>query len=127
MLKKRGTHTRRLELRPTIRIHNVFHVALLEPCRGNPNNSDINRPRPVVVEGEDEWEVENVLDERIKGRANQKQYLIKWVGWPDSHNAWEDEESLQNVPDLVAQYEDEIKQRVAAAEKGCEKRPERRG
>ena len=108
-----------------MRIHNVFHVALLEPYRGDPNNSAINRPGPVVVEGEDEWEVEKVLDERTKGRAKRKQYLVKWVGWPDSHNTWEDEENLRNAPDLVAQYENEKKQRVAAAEKGREKRPRR--
>ena len=93
-----------------MRIHNVFHVTLLEAYRGDLNNPAINRPRTVVVEGEEEWEVEKVLDERTKGRAKRKQYLVKWVGWPDSHNTWEDDENLENASDLVAQYENEKEQ-----------------
>ena len=71
--------------------------------------------------------MEKILDERTNGRDKRKQYLVKWVGWPDSHNTWEDEENLRNAPDLVVQYENEKKQRSAATEIGRAKRLERRG
>ena len=49
ILQKIGTHARRLELPPTMQIHDVLHVSLLEPYRGDPSNPAIRRPGPVIV------------------------------------------------------------------------------
>jgi len=50
-------------------------------------------PLPVIVEGEKEWEVEEILDSRrIRG---QLQYLVKWTGFADP--TWEPEENLIEV------------------------------
>jgi len=50
-------------------------------------------PLPVIVEEEEEWEVEEILDSRrIRGRL---QYLGKWRGY--ANLTWELEENLTEV------------------------------
>lgn len=44
-----------------MRIHNVFHVSLLEPYR---RNGQVQPPPPDVINGELEYEVEAVLAHR---------------------------------------------------------------
>jgi len=53
----------------------------------------ISPPLPVIVEGEEEGEVEEILDRRrTSGRL---QYLVKWRGFTDP--TWEPEENLTEV------------------------------
>jgi len=58
-------------------------------------------PPPIVIDGELEWEVEEVLDSYWHRRRFQ--FLIKWKGFSKEHNSWE---AISNVkaPDLVAEY-----------------------
>jgi hypothetical protein len=42
----------------------------------------------------DEYEVEKILDERQI--RNQKQYLVKWLGYPSSENTWKSTKNLRN-------------------------------
>ena len=37
------------------------------------------RPPVIIVDGEEEWEVERILRECVKGR--QRQVLVKWKGY----------------------------------------------
>ena len=64
------------------RIHNVFHINLLKRAADNPfphqRRGDF-RPPAVMVDREEEWEVERVLRERVRGY--QRQVLIKWKGY----------------------------------------------
>ena len=67
-------------------IHNVFHTALLRPTASDPfpsQASNDTQPGPVIIGGEEEFEVETILDERIvrRGRGTQLQYLVKWKDW----------------------------------------------
>ena len=75
------------------RIHNVFHVSLLEPW--NPRSSDNSEdllPMPDLEDEPDEWEVEDIVgDKRHKGQAY---FLVKWKGWPAEYNQWLLEEDL---------------------------------
>ena len=58
-------------------------------------------PSPIVVNGEPEWEVEEVLDSRWYWRRFQ--FLIKWKGFSKEHNSWEVVSNVK-VPDLIAEY-----------------------
>jgi len=58
-------------------------------------------PLPVIVKGEEEWEVEEILDSRrIRG---QLQYLVKWRGFADP--MWEPEENLTEVEAVDTYHE----------------------
>ena len=57
-----------------MKIHNVFHVLLLEPYTGT--NEPNNPPSPPIeVEKQEEYKVEEILDRRI--HYNKLQYLVK--------------------------------------------------
>lgn len=50
------------------------------------------------------WEVEAIINDRIFN--DERQYLVKWIGWDDSGNTWEPIKNLSNVNHLIAQYND---------------------
>ena len=54
--------------------------------------------------GEEQYEVEQVLDERIYGRWKKKQYLVKWKGYPDLDNQWLDAKDMENAQELIAEF-----------------------
>lgn len=74
---KIGQRAYRLKLPHTMKIHNVFHVSMLE--KYNPDLFDrapIPLPPVVTAEGEEEWEVEEILDSGTKNRVFK--YLVSW-------------------------------------------------
>jgi len=58
-------------------------------------------PPPIVVDGEPEWEVEEILDSHWHWRRFQ--FLIKWKGFSREHNSWEVVSDVK-VLDLVMEY-----------------------
>ena len=52
------------------------------------------RPPPDLVDNEEEYEVEKILDSRQFGRRKQLQYLVKWKGYPNSDNMWVDKDDV---------------------------------
>jgi hypothetical protein len=44
-------------------------------------------PPPTLIDGEEEYEVEEILDNRMC--YNRLEYLVKWKGYDESHNQWE--------------------------------------
>jgi hypothetical protein len=55
-----------LELLPSMKIHPIFHVSLLEPYKESsiPCKSQVPPP-PIEIEGQEEFEVLEILDSRI--------------------------------------------------------------
>ena len=75
-----SSHNYRLDTPPGI--HNVFHASLLKRAAADPflnQYQDDLRPPVIMVDGEEEWEVERILRERVRGR--QRQVLVKWKGY----------------------------------------------
>ena len=54
----------------------------------------IEKPPPDIIEGEKEWEVEDIIEERRKD--GHKEYLVHWRGYPIEERTWEAEDNLQN-------------------------------
>jgi hypothetical protein len=61
-----------------MKIHNVFHVHLLKPHY--PSSRHQKPLPPVEVEGEEEYEMEEVLNSRIQ--RGKLEFLVTWKGYP---------------------------------------------
>ena len=89
------------------KIHNVFHVDLLTPYREMEfHGANHTRPPPDLNREEEQYKVEQVLDEHNYGRWKKKQYLVRWKGYPDSDNQWLDAEDMENTQELIAEFHD---------------------
>ena len=90
-----------LELPVIWRIHNTFHVSLLTPYLETlAHRPNFFRPPPDLINGEEEQEVECILDHHFFGRNWKLQYLIKWKGFPDSNNEWVSPNHM-HAPDMI--------------------------
>jgi hypothetical protein len=49
---------------------------------------------PDLVDGEEEYAVERILDSQKFGRRQCLQYLVKWEGYPDLDNMWVDKDDV---------------------------------
>ena len=81
--------TYQLELPPQWKIHNIFHADLLTPYHETKlHRPNFTKPPPDLIDGEEEYEVEEILQSRKFGRQCKVQYLIKWKGYSDLENQW---------------------------------------
>src|SRR5712671_748698 len=94
----------RLQLPAAWNIHNMFHASLLTPYRETASHSpNFTRPPPDLMQGNEEFEVETIINHRFFGRRKALQYLIKWKGYPSSDNTWEPVDNV-HAPEIVKQY-----------------------
>ena len=103
ILEKVGKRAYKLDLPSTVKVHPVFHVSLLE--KHNPDNWD-REPRPlppVIVDGEEEWEVEKILNSK-KERNGAIKYKVRWKGFGIPGDTWEPVEHLEKVMNLVDKF-----------------------
>jgi hypothetical protein len=76
-------------------IHPMFHINLLTPYRETITHvPNYQRPLPDLVDGEEEYSVEKILDSQKFSRRQHLQYLVKWEGYPDSDNMWVDKDDV---------------------------------
>ena len=93
----------RLELPSHWKIHDVFHAKLLYLYKETEEHGEnFTKPPPDLIDGEPEWEVEQILDMRT--RRSGKQYLIHWKGYSNAHDSWEPWENI-NAPLLMVEFE----------------------
>jgi len=63
ILAKIGTSAYKLALPPSMAIHNTFHISLHEPYQYNQFPSQIKElPPSIQIEGEDEYELDEIID-----------------------------------------------------------------
>ncbi len=95
----------RLKLPTQWSIHDVFHIDLLTPYRETDlHGSNYSRLAPDLIDNEEEYKVEKILDSWQFGRGRKKQYLIKWKGYPDSDNEWVDKQNV-HAPEAIREFE----------------------
>ena len=81
------------------RLHPVFNVVKLSlaPPDPIPGRQTSPPPLPEIVDGEEEWMVEEILDSRMVNR--KLCYLVKWEGFGVEHNSWEPWDNV-HAPEL---------------------------
>ena len=94
-----------LQLPPTVHIHPVVNVSKLQMYKSQVKGQKAMKPAPVIVEGEEEFEVEKILNKR-KIRGKDK-FLVRWKGYTAETDTWEDRENLKNAGKLVKEFERE--------------------
>ena len=97
----------KLDLPATMKCHNVFHVSLLEPHRGSriPGRRQ-SHPPPVIVDGEEEWEVERVIwsEKRKKGKQEWIEYLTQWKDYPVGDSTWEPVDHFEDCLHFLQEF-----------------------
>lgn len=90
-----------LDLPRTMKVRPVFHVSLLSPAASDPVPGQQQLPPPPVeIEGQEEWEVEAILDSRK--RRGRLEYLVRYQGYPEP--SWQPPDGLEHSPDLVKDF-----------------------
>ena len=105
-----GETAYKLLLPEQMKIHNVFHVSLLQPWKHS-----LAGPPPaqvLLVKDDEQFEVEEILDHQDTGTAKrrQRQYLVAWKGYTTEDNTWEPESNLKNASATVQAYWDKKRQ-----------------
>ena len=81
----------------------MFHATLLRQYKETEvYGANFPKPLPELIEGEEVYEVENILKHRKRGREHQ--FYVKWKGYPISEASWEPEEVFSNDGDLLTCY-----------------------
>ena len=106
VIKAVSPYAYRLDLPKSMKNHPVFYVNRLRPADIKPlpgQRPDL--PPHVEVNGEKEWEVEEILDsyyeKRGRGRGRLK-YVVRWVGYDEPTT--EPAEYLSHAPPIIANY-----------------------
>ncbi|QRW22406.1 Retrotransposable element Tf2 protein [Rhizoctonia solani] len=100
--KKISSHAYRLKLPETLKIHDVFYVGLLSKAHKSPSQPFLEQPPPETIEGEEEYEVEQIIDS--KRQRGKWFYLIKWKGYGPEDNSWEPEELLEHSQEEIERF-----------------------
>ena len=90
-------------------VHPVFHVSQLEPATPNAIPNRIQPPPPpVVIDGEPEFEISEILDSKIDHRRRlcKLLYLVRWLGYEgtDEETSWILASELEHASELVGEF-----------------------
>jgi len=97
ILARIGESAYKLDLPPSMRIHNTFHISLLELYQDERFSSQrAQPPPPIIIEEEPEYELEQIIDSRL--HYGKLQSWAKWTGYPPEHDKlWYPCEDFENA------------------------------
>ena len=92
----------KLKLPISFEIHNIINVLQVQPYKSPVAGQHVTLPEAIEVEGTSEYEVEEVLDSRLK--RGKLEYLLKWSGYTDDYNTWKPESNLVNSKEAINNF-----------------------
>jgi hypothetical protein len=112
IIAKLGPITYRLDIPKTwknTRIHPVSHFSLLTPYVKTPKHGPSHtQPPPVVTQegddGNDTYEIKQVLDTQPTKNQRRWKYLVKWLGYGDVENMWLKQSDMMTSAEVVGKY-----------------------
>ncbi|CDO68809.1 hypothetical protein BN946_scf184805.g18 [Trametes cinnabarina] len=110
IIAKVGTHSYTLWLPDSMHaVHSVFHVSQLKPATPNVIPGRVQPPPPpVIVNGEPEYEILEILDFKLDRRRKTCKllYLVRWAGYKgtDAETSWILATELGHVQELVSDF-----------------------
>ena len=85
------------------------------------NGSHQPPPPGLLVDGEEEFEVEEILAHEPKSKTkadNRVKFLVKWKHFGHENNTWEPFKNIKNAPDSLKEYWDRVAVQVAQPRSG---------
>jgi len=79
-----------LELPNSIKIHPIVNVSRVRLYKSQVKGQKKIPPKPVIIKGEEEFEVEKILNKRTV--REKKKSLVRWKGYMAGENTWENRE-----------------------------------
>jgi hypothetical protein len=105
IIKKISDVVFQLELPHQWKVHNVFHASLLTPyIETELHGQNFPEPPPEIIEGDPEFEVEQIVGSRWIGKKKSLQYKIRWKGYPPAHDSWEPAAQV-HTPKLIKRFQ----------------------
>jgi len=99
-----------LELPNSIKIHPVVNVSRVRLYKSQVKGQKKISPKPVIIEGEEEFEVEKILNKRtVRGK---EKFLVRWKGYTAGEDTWENRENLENAKELVEEFKREHREEI---------------
>ena len=104
------SNTIELKLPKSIKIHPVVNVSIVWLYKPQVEGQKKIPPKPVIIEGEEEFEVEKILNKRtIRGK---EKFLVRWKDYMAEEDTWESRENLENAKELVEEFKREYREEV---------------
>ena len=117
-----GKQAYKLELPTKWKIHDVFHVSLLEQdtTRKGRVNETLPEPDGEFETGDDkEYKVEAIIDSVVYGKETNDQmpglyYLVLWKGYPEEESTWELAAAVMHLRKLINTFHKEHPEKPTA-------------
>ncbi len=117
IIDKVGAAAYKLKLPQHWKIYPRFNEKLLTPYipLAFPNQEVPPPPPPDLINDEEEFEIEEILDSRPRticggrGKKSYKviDYFVKWKGWMREHNSWVRDSEMGNAQEAIEDYENQ--------------------
>ena len=103
VLRKINTNAYEIKLPLLMKIYPVFHSSLLQPAATDPMSGQRpTEPPPIVINGEQEYELRSIIDSRYNKRRKRLEYKVQWTGYDQMD--WEPAENLEHAKDLLKDF-----------------------
>jgi hypothetical protein len=115
IVEKLSDRAYRLQLPENLKIHDVFYVGLLSKVKEDEARPILREPGPLEIEGEEEYEVEEIVDS--EWHPDRWYYRIKWKGYGPKSNTWEPKANLEHAEKILKKYHQKLLKKAHDAAK----------